>query len=381
MNRNFIIIIAVIFCNAVGMVLPILGTLFFNDLNLSVETIGLIMSFWGIGGLLGGYIGGHVADYINPKNVVSVSLLGNGVFIVLLGIFKDITLLSLCMLCTGFCNASFRSPSLLLLLKANNKLSDLKLFSIRRIAINLGFAIASFSFGYLYNYYEKASFIFIGLFFALAFLLSLSLKTHHKYSAKMQEDKTIKKPNFKLFALLNIFLIICITVLCQYSSTYTLFLENVVELSILDISRLFAFHAVLIIVFQIPISYLCDKITLSMSCFVGALFLAFGMGLTGFASNLKLAILFCTIWTVGEMILQPLSLVFILKISTFKKGKTIGIFQASVFLGLFLSPLFGSFFYKISPYLLWKVCFLTALICALFYLMLYKFYEKAPSNA
>jgi MFS family permease len=86
----------------------------------------------------------------------------------------------------------------------------------------------------------------------------------------------------------------------------------------------------------------------------------------------------CTVFgkaTFAEMILPPLSLPFILKTSIYRRGKTMGIYQASFSSGVLLAPLLGSFIYKISPYFLWQMCFVVSVICALFFLTLYFFYE------
>jgi MFS family permease len=375
-NKSFLIVLLLIFFNSGGLMLPILATLFFNDLKFNVEIIGIVMSFFGIGGLVGGYIGGHLADYIHSKKIVSVSLLGNGIFIMLFSLIKqDVLLFSICMLFIGFFNSSFRPSSLLLLFETKGRFSESKVLSYRRVVNSMGFAIASFGFGLLYHVSGKWAFFVIGLLFIFTFFLSLILKESKIHATEKKEKEVQRKPNLKLFMTLNVFSVLFIIVFNQYSTTYTLFLENFAGFSLLDISTLFTIHGIIIVLFQIPVGHFSDKITLSMGCFIGSILLAFGMGLTGFASNFALAIFFCTLWTFAEMILPPLTLPFILKTSIYKRGKTMGIYQTSFSSGVFLAPLLGSFFYKISPYFLWNLCFAVSIICALFFLALYIFYE------
>jgi MFS family permease len=360
--------------------LPILATLFFNDLKFNIEIIGIVMSFFGIGGIMGGYIGGHLSDYIHPNKIVSISLLGNGIFIMLFSLIgKDVLLFSICMLCIGFFNTSFRPSSMLLLFEARGKISEIKVLSYRRVANSMGFAIASFGFGFLYHLSGKWAFFLIGLLFVFTFLLSLILKERRVHPAEKKEKEVPRKPNLKLFIALNLTAVLFVIVFNQYSTTYTLFLENFTGLSLLDISTLFTMHGIAVVLFQIPVGHFCDKIALSMGCFIGSILLALGMGLTGFASNFGLAIFFCILWTFAEMILPPISLPFILKTSVYKRGKTMGIYQTSFSSGVFLSPLIGSFFYKISPYFLWQLCFAVSMVCALFFLILYIFYEPKMS--
>lgn len=379
MNKNFIIVLFLILLNSGGLMLPILNTLFFNDLGFGVKAIGIIMSFFGIGGLIGGYIGGHLADYIHSKNIVSISILGNGVFILLFSFLQDITLFAICMFFIGCFNASFRPSSILLLLENKGSFSDVKVLSYRRVANSIGFAIASFGFGFLYHIAGKSAFTFIGLTFIFTFFLSFILKSGKANISEKQEKEVKKRPNLSLFIGLNLISMLFIMIFNQYGTTYTLFLENFVGLSVLDISVLFTFHGILIIIFQIPVGYFSDKINLSLGCFIGSILLALGMGLTNFATSFQVALFFCAIWTFAEMILPPLSLPLILKTSIYKKGKTMGMYQTFFSSGIFLAPLFGSFFYNISPTLLWNLCFAISIFCAVFFLALYQFYEKAIS--
>ncbi len=355
---------------------PILSTLFFNDLKFDVGVIGLLMSFFGIGSLIGGYVGGHLADYINSKKIVSISLIGNGIFTMFFMMANDFVLFSLLMFFIGFFNTSFRPSSLILLFETRDKISEIKVLSYRRVVNSTGFAIASFGFGFLYNFAERWAFFIIGVLFIFTFLLSLVLKIKKEHRLEKQGKEVQRKPNFALFIALNVISVLSALVFNQYSTTYTLFLEDFAGFSLLDISLLFTIHGIIVVLFQIPVGHLCDKITLSLGCFVGSILLAFGMGLTGLASSFALAVFFCVLWTFAEMILPPLTLPFILKTSIYKRGKTMGVYQTFFSLGVFLAPLFGTFFYKISPYILWKVCFVISMFCALFFLISYLFYEK-----
>lgn len=376
-NSSFLILLLLIFFNSGGLMLPILGTLFFNDLKIGIEDIGIIMSFFGIGGLVGGYVGGHLTDYIHSKKIISVSLLGNALFIMLFGFLQDVILFSICMLFIGFFNTSFRPSSLILLFETKGSFSDVQALSFRRVVNSMGFAIASFGFGFLYYAIERQAFFIIGFLFIATFFLSLFLKESKLHEVVKKEKEVPKKPNIILFIALNLISVLFIIVFDQYRTTYTLFLENFTGLSLLQISTLFTIHGLIVVFFQIPIGYFCDKITLSIGCCIGAILLAFGMGLTGLASSFNLALFFCILWTFAEMILPPLTLPFILKTSIFKRGKTMGIYQTSFSLGVFLAPLIGSFLYIISPHFLWNICFIISTICAVFFLTLYIFYEKS----
>ncbi len=379
-SNSFIIVLIIIFLNASGGMLPILGTLLFSDIGLNVETIGIVMSLFGVGSFFGGYIGGHLADYTSSKNIVCVSILGNAIFIMLYALLENVVLFSVCMFFIGFFNSSARPSTILLLFETMGSISKTSALSFRRVVLNLGFSASSAGFGFLYYYQGKLAFILIGFIFLLNFIISLFLPNNKPHESATQNNELSKNSSLSMFMLLNFLLIICVIILDQNKITYTLFLKDFINFSVLDISLLFTIHGILVLVFQIPIGFIFDKIHLALGCFIGSILLAFGMGFTSLATNFPLAILFCALWTFSEMILFPLLLPYLLNTSIYKKGKTMGIYQASFSFGGFLAPVFGSLLYSYSPSLLWNVCFALSIFCAIVFLTFYKFYGKIGSS-
>ena len=374
-SNSFIIVLIIIFLNASGGMLPILGTLLFSDIGLNIETIGIVMSFFGVGSFLGGYVGGHLADYTSSKKIVCVSILGNAIFIMLYALLESVILFSVCMFFIGFFNSSCRPSTILLLFETMGDISKTSALSFRRVVLNLGFSASSAGFGFLYYYQGKLAFIFIGFVFLLNFVVSLFLPNNKPDESAMQNTGLPKNSSPLMFILLNFLLIISVIILDQSKTTYTFFLKDFINFSVLDISLLFTIHGILVLVFQIPIGFIFDKINIALGCFIGSILLAIGMGLTSLAINFPLAILFCTLWTFSEMILFPLLLPYLLNTSVYKKGKTMGIYQASFSFGGFLAPIFGSILYSYSSSLLWSACLVISMICAGFFLTFYKFYE------
>lgn len=378
MNRNFFLLLILTFFNAGAGMLTIIISLFFNDINIEIKTIGILIAFFGIGSFCGGYAGGHLSDILSGKNIIQISLIGTFIFLALFSFTTNIKLFAIYMLFVGFFNSGFRPASILLILSERGSLTPAKALSYRRVVLNLGFSFFAAGFGFLYDFAKQNSFVLISLLFVLNFLISLLLKINKE--SKIQQKETMQKPNFLLFIYLNILLIVGILVLDQTKMTYPLFLENIFKISINQISTLFTIHGVVVLLFQIPIGHFFDKLNFSLGCAIGCLFLAIGIGLTGFASSFKILIALCIIWTFGEMILFPTLLPFMLNSSIYKKGKTIGVYQASFSFGAFLAPIIGSFLYSKNPTLLWYACFALSVISTIIFLTFYKIYEKTSNS-
>ena len=376
-NKNFIIALLLIFFNAGGGMLTILGTLFLNDLKFTVETIGVIMGAFGIGSFIGGYLGGHISDYISVKKIVSYSLLGNATFTMIFAGLNSAIMFGSCMFFIGLFNSSFRPAAMLLLFATKGKLSDITVLSFRRVVVNFGFSIGAGAFGFLYSYSNRLSFLIIGGLFFFVFLCSFLINTSSLLTKTKHEAGKLSRGHLLIFISINVLIVITLAILDQHKTTYTLFLKDFSALSIIDISILFSFAGVLVIILQVPVGMLFDKIPIAIGCFVGSVFLGLGFGMTSFIDSFFLAFVSVTLWVLGEIILMPLQLSFILKLNAGKKGRVMGIYQASFSIGMFLSPIVGGFIYQqFSPQTLWNLCFFVSIICGIIFLTVGKFYKK-----
>nr|WP_245806547.1 hypothetical protein [Francisella halioticida] len=126
------------------------------------------------------------------------------------------------------------------------------------------------------------------------------------------------------------------------------------------------------IFFQIPLSYIFNKLSYAMACLYGVLFLTVGIGMTTIINNFSLAILSCVLWTIGEMVLYPPLLLYILSSSKYSKGKTMGIYQVFYSIGSLMAPLLGTLVYEYSPRILWNMSLVFGVICGDIFLFIYR---------
>ncbi len=336
--KQIYLLLTLIFFNAMIQLVTIVGTLYFHDYGYSTDSIGIMISCFGIGSVIGGYLGGICSDIFSAKSIIIISLLGNVISLILLPFQSHILGFCFILFAIGFFNSGFRPSSIIALLEYKHVIKEMSLLSYRRVALNIGY--------------------------------SLGFPPCKAPKASNGSVQTQKHSGLFAFVFLNLLLLVMMIIFNQNQTTYPIFLSSHGLFSAADVSLIFAFSGIIIVVCQIPVGHFFDKKTLSTTCFVGALLLSFGIGLTLLISNIYIALLLCVLWTFGEMILFPALLPYMLRSSPYKKGNTIGIYQLSFSAAGFVAPLVGTKLYVISPSLLWSLCLTVGCLCAFCFILL-----------
>ncbi|WP_150466562.1 MFS transporter [Francisella sp. SYW-9] len=373
-SKLVFICLFLIFLNSVVQMISVLGTLFLHNLDYTPLNIGFIFTFFGIGSLIGGYLGGVLSDKFPIINIIKISLVGNAIFIGVFPFYNMFEYFLICMLVIGFFCGIFRPLAILLLFECNKGLiSESKLIAYRRVSINLGFSIGAATLGFLYEYNSSIAFLSISVILIFGFLLSKFIVVDAKKKHKEDVASSNKSAsNNYIFYILNIILVISLIILNQNKTTYNIFLESSASIPVKNISLLFALNGLIIIFLQIPLSNIFNKLSYTIACFYGILFLALGIGMTTIISSFSLAIVSCVLWTVGEMVLYPPLLLYITSSSNYSKGKTMGIYQVFYAIGSLVTPLLGTLIYNFSAQLLWNIVLVLGVICGITFLLIHK---------
>ncbi|MED7789199.1 MFS transporter [Francisella sp. 19X1-34] len=376
-SKLVFICLFLIFLNSVVQMISVLGTLFLHNLGYTALNIGFIFTFFGIGSLIGGYLGGVLSDRFPITKIIKISLVGNAIFIGIFPFYNMFAYFLICMLIIGFFCGIFRPLAILLLFECNKGLiSESRLIAYRRVSINLGFSIGAATLGFLYEYNSRLAFLTISIILIFGFFLSRFIVVDTKKKHK-EDVASINKSasNNYIFYILNIILVISLIILNQNKTTYNIFLESFASISVKDISLLFALNGLIIIFLQIPLSHIFNKLSYAVACFYGMLFLALGIGMTGVIGSFSLAIISCVLWTIGEMVLYPPLLIYIINSSNYSKGRTMGIYQVFYSVGSLVAPLLGTLIYDYSPQLLWSTFLILGVVCSIVFLLIYKWWR------
>ncbi len=191
----------VTFINRAGtMVLPFLSRYLNEELKFTLEDVGIILSFFGVGSLVGHYLGGKLTDKIGFYNVMSRSLFTTGILFIALQFVTTFWALCFAVFFIMSIADMFR-PALFVSLKAYSKPENqTRSLALIRLAINLGFIFGPMIGGLLIvSKGYDALFWIDGITCILAtllFVLLVKKKDLHSHSEK--KEALSKDKNFRI---------------------------------------------------------------------------------------------------------------------------------------------------------------------------------------
>ena len=173
-----------------------------EELKFTLEDVGIILSFFGVGSLVGHYLGGKLTDRIGFYNVMSRSLLTTGFLFIGLQFVTSFWALCFSIFFIMSIADMFR-PALFVSLKAYSKPENLtRSLALIRLAINLGFIFGPIVGGFLI---VKSGYITLfwidGITCILSTILFVLLVKKKELHNKEEKDEAQKKE--KKYRILN----------------------------------------------------------------------------------------------------------------------------------------------------------------------------------
>jgi predicted MFS family arabinose efflux permease len=374
------------FINRSGtMVIPFLSLYLNKSLDISIPNIGWIMSFFGLGSLVGTWIGGKLTDKIGYYKVMFVSLVLTGIFFVIL---QYITTFE------GFCIGIFLvmlvadafRPAMFVALSAYSKPKNkTRSVTLIRLAINLGFSAGPAIGGLIITGIGYQGLFWVdGVTCVLAAVLLVQVL--HPKKAKIQDEVKVENPisvySDKAFWVFFVAMFIFGFVFLQYFSTMPLYYKDAHHLSELEIGLLMGFNGFFIFLFEMPlIKWLEDSKKAKVKLIAIGLFLvAMSFVVLNLTSWIGILIFGMFLMTIGEMIAFPFSNAF--AVERAKKGNQ-GEYMALYSISFSLAHIFShnagmQMLDKFGFEFTWNVITITALagVAILFLLMLLLKNEK-----
>ena len=177
----------------------------------------------------------------------------------------------------------------------------------------------------------------------------------------------------------RVFMIFCIAslliavVYMQYMSTFPLYLRQH-GLGPETYGKLIALNGAMIVLFQLPVTTIVSRFRRGTVVALGAVVVAVGFGLIGFAVTVWQFALTIMIWTTGELMQAPLMQAIVSDLApTELRGRYMGVFSmcfsGAIMIG---SPVGGLVLARLGGAYVWGGCFSVALLAALLYLSVHK---------
>jgi MFS family permease len=373
-----------------AIILPFL-TLFFTDENivnppLPMTQIGLLITLFALCGILSQFIGGYFLDRVGRKIMMVLSLFLSAAAMYGFGFVKSFAWAVPLTLFSGLFGPIFGLASNTVIADMFQSERRMRAYGLLRIASNIGvgigpalggFLVAAGSYRMLFNT-SAALILFFGL---LALILLQETKPNYAQSASESDEPKHFGDLFGAFKSVfrdRYFMIFCwvsvlaLTVYAQMGTTFPIYIRDAYQITPQKFGFMMSLNALMIVLFQYLITRMTENRSKTLMMALGALLFAFGFGSVAFFRSFEWLFLSVAIWTLGEMILTPVSTAFVADLaSEEKRGRYMGVFGLAWAMGYAIGPMLGGIFidFRGGQYAidLWYATFVVATLAAIGY--------------
>jgi len=351
----------------------------------SLAKVGFILGLVGIGSLGTAYWSGWLSDRVGALQVMKLSLVLSGAVLLIYPLASRFEIIALLTIAWAITADAFRPASNAILTsfaedidETQSQIRARSAQSLNRLAINLGFAVGPLLAGFLATKgYWKALFIIDGATSILAFVyLSVTLRPAKFQSSDTDihttESITITGPSPRAIRdrrLLFFLFAIAPTLVVLFMELGPLPQFMKIELGIGEkvFGYLIAFNALLVILFEFPLSWMTRVWSYRRSLSWSALLIGVGFGALAFAHQLPLIVITVAIWTLGEMFLLPNTIAYVSSIAPKpRRGEYIGVYSMVFSVCMSVGPALGVLtLARFGGKILWSMAFMLGVASAL----------------
>ncbi|APG60166.1 MFS transporter [Christiangramia salexigens] len=357
------------------MVIPFLSLYLTKSRDFSLEEVGWILSFFGLGSVTGSWLGGKLTDKIGHYKTMAGSLIISSVLFVLLqypttfwgfciGIYLVMTV------------ADIFRPAVFVAISAYSKPENrTRSVTLIRLAINLGFSAGPAIGGFIIATAGYNGLFWIDGITCLAAGILLLKLLHPKKSIAEPEDIVVNAKSAltdKLYVIFIVAMVIFGFIFIQYFSTMPLYYSNFHHLSEFEIGLLLGMNGLLIFLLEMPLIKFMEsrKHTATGYVILGTLLTGISFLVINLTEWTGIIVLGMLLVTIGEMIAFPFSNSFALNRSD---GRKRGSYMALYSIAFSISHIFGHnsgmqlidrFGFKFTWYTMFGLALLACLLLA-----------------
>lgn len=345
-------------------------TIYFVDvLAMTTSSAGLLISSYGIGTIVGGYIGGYLSDKISPRLVSTLGLFGQSILFAALAKLKHPYSISIDLFILGIASYCFITSNYVAVLSyTHNEKTRLASINILNMVSNLGIGIASLIIaelsviGYVNIFYLSGSLLLALSFYSFIHMTKPIKNISHAEFEKNNKSTmtcatTSKKPNNKGIKLALACLFFTGMIVSQLSTTYSIYLkQSFPQLGIHAFSIFFTLNTVLIVLFQNILVSQFININRLVMIGIGSLLIGTGMFMLNFPYSIMFIVLSCFVYSTGEMIFFSMVQLFCYQASNHEnKGSGLGTYRMIYASSRFAGPAIGGAIYHyLGSNVLWS---------------------------
>lgn len=325
------------------MVIPFLSLYLTKNRGFSLEEVGWILTFFGLGSVTGSWLGGRLTDKIGHYRTMAFSLILSSVLFVLLqypasfwgiciGIYLVMTV------------ADIFRPAVFVAISAYSKPENrTRSVTLIRLAINLGFSAGPAVGGLIIATGGYSGLFWVDGITCLAAGVLLLRLLHPKRAKVEAEDIIVQAKTAmsdKLYLIFILAMMIFGFIFIQYFSTMPLYYSEHHKLDEFEIGLLLGLNGLFIFLFEMPLIKFMEKQKYTATAYVilGTLLSGLSFLVINLTDWVGILIMGMLLVTIGEMIAFPFSNSFALNRSD---GKKRGSYMALYSIAFSVSHIFG----------------------------------------
>lgn len=322
---------------------------FTQDLGFSKAKAGFIMSFYGIGSIVGSYVGGWLADRYSQKNIMIASLISCSLILLnILYINNEWGLMSILFL-YALTADSFRPSSTGYVSFFSTPENRTRSISLLRLAINLGFTVGpavggiiAAHFGYSILYILDAATSIIA-----AIVLFYALQDHSKHENKLSLKKEFTtRSAYKDYPYLLFCIMVSVYGICffQLITTVPSFFKEVYKYSEDTIGYLVGLNGALVVLLEMPLVAKLEKSKrLATLIALGCIKIIIAYGFLVLSSGNIVSSVFYTLFiTMSEILAMPFMMNYALsRAPEERQGQYSALYSISYGVSFIFAPMIG----------------------------------------
>jgi len=311
-----------------GFVVPFL-ILYVVHEGYSASVAGIAASAYGVGSIGASFGGGVMADRLGRQVTIATSMFASAAAMLALSQARGIVWLALLAGVAGLTSELYRPASSALLADLVPPNQRVTAYASYRLAVNLGYAAGPATAGFLA---DRSFFLLFlidaltSLVFGVLAIIALprrSASLHHAPEGQERVGAILRDKPFLL-------------VLCAYLLAYFVYFQNISTvplnvrasgLPIADYGLLLSLNGLVVILFELPITSLTQRLPARPVIAFGLFLLGTGFALTGAFHTLTLLALTVLIWSAGEIIHSPVAQAYVASFAPPRlRGRYLGVF-------------------------------------------------------
>ncbi|GGG56357.1 MDR family MFS transporter [Epilithonimonas arachidiradicis] len=337
-----------------SMVLPFLGVYMTDHLKFSLENAGIVLSFYGIGSVVGSWLGGYLTDKFGEYYIQTWSLFLSAPIFLIIPFFPSVEMMAVLIFLQSTISDTFRPANSVAITKYARPENLTKAFSLNRMAINLGFSIGPALGGILsgisYNFLFVVNFIgavIAGIIYVIFFRKRNKIFRERKKSETAQVIKKAGKSPYKDYPFLLYSFLCTVFAICffQFFNTIPLFYKDVAKLSQSTIGFILGYSGFIIVLLEMPLVSIAERtMKISQILFAGVFLAGLSYLMLIFGSNIPWLIIAMTVLCVAEIWALPfMSTVTALRSENGNKGAYMGVNGIAFSFSFIITPFLGTY--------------------------------------